>query len=136
MTSQQKVNANGEYSIFVIMEYYLIVIWNSSRGKTHRLNPYSNGTPPNNLPESILRLSTIHYSKHFSTFNQRVNPYRTIFSQIYSFATVIPNKKQSLSTHSAHLQPLASSQGNSPSKLKTSFAKSSKKSVTQLSDYE
>ena len=46
------------------------------------LNPYSNGTLSDNLSKSTLRLFLFHLFEQLHPLNQRVNPFRMIFSQI------------------------------------------------------
>lgn len=64
------------------MEYSLIETCGRLCVQSLRLNPYSNGILSDPLSESTLRLFFFPHSLHLSSLNQRVNPFRTIISQM------------------------------------------------------
>ena len=86
------------------MEHSLTTAFAGSLSRRRGLNPYSNGTLSDTLSESTLRFSVFPIHTQLSPNNQRVNPFRTLFSQMYAFETYIPNKKETFSAYYIHFQ--------------------------------
>ena len=74
-----------EYSLTSLSPFLLL-------GIESRLNPYSNGILPDILSESTLDFFILNFFLLLRTLNQGVNPFITIFSQMYPIESEISNK--------------------------------------------